>query len=406
MSIGNYPTTPIDLWLRSEQAEELSWEQGDDNWQTIQDALNGLRPLLLKVAAAGGVDYLAFWKSGQIIMMGYSGPDAGWLMCDGSSYATTTHPTLFAAIGYTYGGSGANFNVPDFKGRMPIGAGLGAGLAVRVLGTKYGAEYYTDSRTYSISGITVSGSTPSQNITPTINIPALTIDNTVTATMVNPAISVNSTLAVSPVTASIVNSAITVTNGLSVTSITASITDPSITVNNTLGVSPVLVSIQGTAGGGGDIAISGKSCTNVQILELGSSVMSCVDLTVASTTIAATLSTNVTGGDLSGGVTASITNPAIMVSGGALTGSITAAMTNPTISVSGGVLSGAVTASITNSSITIGGTLVTRAQNITPTINIPAAALSGVTASGSTAANSVNIPTIPPCLTVNFQIKI
>ncbi len=38
------------------------------------------------------------------------------LVCDGTSYATATYPTLFSAIGYTYGGSGANFNVPNFSG--------------------------------------------------------------------------------------------------------------------------------------------------------------------------------------------------------------------------------------------------------------------------------------------------
>lgn len=37
---------------------------------------------------------------------------AGCLLCDGSSYSTTAYPALFAAIGYTYGGSGTSFNVP------------------------------------------------------------------------------------------------------------------------------------------------------------------------------------------------------------------------------------------------------------------------------------------------------
>ena len=38
---------------------------------------------------------------------------SGWLLCDGSSVATATYPDLFAAIGYVYGGAGANFNLPD-----------------------------------------------------------------------------------------------------------------------------------------------------------------------------------------------------------------------------------------------------------------------------------------------------
>ena len=40
----------------------------------------------------------------------------GWLLCDGSSYSTTDYPDLFAVIQYTYGGSGDNFNVPNYQG--------------------------------------------------------------------------------------------------------------------------------------------------------------------------------------------------------------------------------------------------------------------------------------------------
>ena len=35
-----------------------------------------------------------------------------YLECDGSSVTTAAYPDLFAAIGYEYGGSGANFNSP------------------------------------------------------------------------------------------------------------------------------------------------------------------------------------------------------------------------------------------------------------------------------------------------------
>jgi len=38
---------------------------------------------------------------------------ASWLLCDGASIATATYPDLFTAIGYVYGGAGANFNTPD-----------------------------------------------------------------------------------------------------------------------------------------------------------------------------------------------------------------------------------------------------------------------------------------------------
>lgn len=45
----------------------------------------------------------------------------GWLLCDGESYSVSDFPELFATIGYTYGGSGDIFAVPNMTGRMPFG---------------------------------------------------------------------------------------------------------------------------------------------------------------------------------------------------------------------------------------------------------------------------------------------
>jgi microcystin-dependent protein len=42
----------------------------------------------------------------------------GYLLCDGGSYSTSTYANLFAVIGYRYGGSGANFNVPNMTNRF------------------------------------------------------------------------------------------------------------------------------------------------------------------------------------------------------------------------------------------------------------------------------------------------
>ena len=47
---------------------------------------------------------------------------AGWLLCDGSSVATATYPDLFTALGYAYGGAGANFNLPDLVAKFPKGS--------------------------------------------------------------------------------------------------------------------------------------------------------------------------------------------------------------------------------------------------------------------------------------------
>lgn len=59
------------------------------------------------------------------LMSAYAGATApdGWLICNGASLSTTTYAALFAVIGYTYGGSGANFNLPDTRDRALYGVG-------------------------------------------------------------------------------------------------------------------------------------------------------------------------------------------------------------------------------------------------------------------------------------------
>ena len=52
-----------------------------------------------------------------------SQPPAGWLWCAGQAVSRATYAALFAAIGTAYGsGDGSTtFNVPDLRGRLPIG---------------------------------------------------------------------------------------------------------------------------------------------------------------------------------------------------------------------------------------------------------------------------------------------
>ncbi|WP_169779344.1 phage tail protein [Campylobacter curvus] len=60
--------------------------------------------------------YLA-WSSQEKI-------PAGYLLCDGRSLKKSEYAELFAVIGYTYGGSGENFNIPKFNdGRFMRGTG-------------------------------------------------------------------------------------------------------------------------------------------------------------------------------------------------------------------------------------------------------------------------------------------
>jgi microcystin-dependent protein len=48
----------------------------------------------------------------------------GWLLCNGDSVAGSTYPDLSAAIGTTYGGSGGNFNVPNFNNKTLYGTAV------------------------------------------------------------------------------------------------------------------------------------------------------------------------------------------------------------------------------------------------------------------------------------------
>lgn len=88
----------------------------------------------------GQVDTSGVFQPGDMKVSFAQSPPAGWLLCNGAQYATLDYPALFAAIGYTFGGSGAAFNVPDARGRTILGAGQGAGLTNRPLGTPGGSE--------------------------------------------------------------------------------------------------------------------------------------------------------------------------------------------------------------------------------------------------------------------------
>jgi len=79
-------------------------------------------------------------------MLDFAGTVApsGWLLCDGSSYATASQPSLFAAIGYTWGGSGPNFNVPNMTRRVGMGSGgVGTGTIGNAVGNTGGEEAHS-----------------------------------------------------------------------------------------------------------------------------------------------------------------------------------------------------------------------------------------------------------------------
>jgi microcystin-dependent protein len=81
--------------------------------------------------------------AGVISQFAGSSAPAGYLLCQGQSVSTTTFAGLFAAIGYTYGGSGSSFVIPNFQGRVPVGVGTapsGNGVLAKTLAGSGGDE--------------------------------------------------------------------------------------------------------------------------------------------------------------------------------------------------------------------------------------------------------------------------
>jgi len=58
--------------------------------------------------------------TGAVVPFAGSVAPTGWLICDGSSLPTSA--ALFAVIGYTYGGFGGSFNIPDLQDEFIRGA--------------------------------------------------------------------------------------------------------------------------------------------------------------------------------------------------------------------------------------------------------------------------------------------
>lgn len=68
----------------------------------------------------------------------------GWHFCDGSLLPIQQYAALYSLIGNYYGGDGrTNFALPDLRGRVPVGAGLGPGLTQHNIGEKFGSETNT-----------------------------------------------------------------------------------------------------------------------------------------------------------------------------------------------------------------------------------------------------------------------
>ena len=81
---------------------------------------------------------------GTILLFAGNFAPRGWALCHGQLISIVENQALFSILGTTYGGDGrTTFSLPDLRGRVPVSAGAGPGLADRRLGQKIGSETNT-----------------------------------------------------------------------------------------------------------------------------------------------------------------------------------------------------------------------------------------------------------------------
>lgn len=97
----------------------------------------------------------------------------GWLKCDGRSLSKDQFYLLWRVIGYSFGGSGDNFNLPNAAGTVPgvVGTGTDANLSsfTYVLGQQVGEYNHTltinEMPAHTHGAATVTGNTNGSGIT-------------------------------------------------------------------------------------------------------------------------------------------------------------------------------------------------------------------------------------------------
>lgn len=81
---------------------------------------------------------------GEIRVFPFNWAPRDWALCAGQFMQVQQNQALFALLGTLYGGDGKNtFQLPDLRGRSPIGTGLGPEGANYTIGKTAGAETVT-----------------------------------------------------------------------------------------------------------------------------------------------------------------------------------------------------------------------------------------------------------------------
>lgn len=133
LTLGDVPV----WWLARFDQDQVDF----NNFMYRLWELQTLRLRSIKGVPVSGSSSLNVATGSILLYAGSSIPD-GFLPCDGAAVSRSTYSDLFGVIGTTYGlgDNTTTFNVPDFRGRSPLGVGHGTDLTNRALGDKGGEE--------------------------------------------------------------------------------------------------------------------------------------------------------------------------------------------------------------------------------------------------------------------------
>jgi microcystin-dependent protein len=152
---GILPVTPsvatnklllVDTNLANNKHTEIVAANLNDDLKYTLPKSKGAHKDVLSTDSVGELQWTSILPAGMLIQYAGSVPPEGWLICDGRAVSRSEYSKLFAAIGSMYGaGDGSTtFNLPDMRGRMPLGAdnmgGLAAGRVSMPEGSVIGAS--------------------------------------------------------------------------------------------------------------------------------------------------------------------------------------------------------------------------------------------------------------------------
>lgn len=90
---------------------------------------------------------------------GVNVPSSKWHFEDGSALLKASYPELFAVIGYTFGGSGDYFNLPNSSGRVAVGYQSGtAGLSLGNKGGQFNHQHLIPSHFHGKGNLNITSS--------------------------------------------------------------------------------------------------------------------------------------------------------------------------------------------------------------------------------------------------------